>query len=456
MWLLIAFVQATFDEKNYKMDIVCYEQMSTMCQYALSAFSPTSPDWENIKDRIGSTRTANPYNAKTALNSLKSYIIVVLLADSMTGDKPTDVFDLGSLSTNHVIEFAPMGFGASLMDDVQALKNVTHAVWARNFTNKEDFQKATRQAFTALHHKPKVSAVSPSRLVYVTAADGDSHSKVDSLFLVSVRMALRSDLHVQAAIASESIVSPDSSVFRADYFMTRQEVLEELYDHLVSKKIDVVDMGLIHKIWFQGISRVVCSGTGWTIEFSSLETLTIPRELFTGNLSLLLLSHNDESETITIAPGMLQPGETLVPGLNLSIQDSGALKEEIAPPGFEPKTLAESPPNLTVTLEGWDKMTQKFDLVLEAEDPESITVAGTGWEGSVDITRSLISERPMGPGSSSTINDNGDGPDIGLIVGVVVAVVAVVVIVIVLVYIFVFRKKKQESSESNGQGTASA
>lgn len=47
----------------------------------------------------------------------------------------------------------------------------------------------------------------------------------------------------------------------------------------------------------------------------------------------------------------------------------------------------------------------------------------------------------MGPGPSSTIDDNGDGPDIGLIVGVVavVAVVAVAVVVKVHVCIFVLR-----------------
>lgn len=47
--------------------------------------------------------------------------MVVLLLDSMIGNVPTDLFDLGAFNTNHVIQFAPMGFGASLMDEVETL-----------------------------------------------------------------------------------------------------------------------------------------------------------------------------------------------------------------------------------------------------------------------------------------------------------------------------------------------
>ena len=72
-------------------------------------------NWSKIKHRYGTITSADGSSASTVLRDLESYIIVVVvLAPGEPSD--TNVFDLGSLTTNHVIQFVNGPSVASLLD----------------------------------------------------------------------------------------------------------------------------------------------------------------------------------------------------------------------------------------------------------------------------------------------------------------------------------------------------
>ena len=461
IWFFLLFLPsafAVFDVTKYKMDIVCYDAPTMeRCHYWLQQFSPQNENWDKIKDQIGTTKSATASTASTVLQDLESYIIVVVVLDPGQ-PSDTNVFDLGSLKTNHVIEFVNVASVASLLDTFQAVGNVQKQAQSGHIANERDLRKATRDAIASLHQQGG-SGGSGSFPAVALKDSGDAKSKVDCLFVYDMTITWTSDITIPAVVFTDSSIRPGSGevpIMKVDYVMYGQlGTSGEPHPYL-----DLNDFAVVFdQRQNPKIVKVEFGTDYWNVIFDDQSSAKYHKNLFKGDLSFLLISDSNEKQEIILEPAA---GVTTVGSLNLSIQSHENLVQKIPLPieGLR-SSLATASPGLSITLKGWENVQNKVELIFEAADPEQIVVNGQeGLENVVSVKKASISDRPQGPGTNPS-NPGGkpedpDDTNIGLIVGIVVAVVAVIIIVVVLVYIFVVRKKKQESSNSGAQETASA
>jgi hypothetical protein len=269
--------------------------------------------------------------------------------------------------------------------------------------------------------KPKAGSVFPT--VHISS-DQDSHNH---LVLIGLMGDIRLDKDLHACAALISLV----------YFGSLNELVRLKADYTYVQSLDVVaaipanvswqDVAVLSSMY---IKEVTFWENNWSIRYSTFLAYSINTALVKGKFSVLVEAAVSDMEVrLTAAEGTIQ-------GINISLQsavvfgpDTGALPFQLA----SPKLKVSFDPS-------WDAIvTTTPDIVLEADDPNSIEITGTA-PSNVKITTASVADRPTGAGPSEP--DDG-GLSAGAIARIVIACVVVVGAVVgVLVYVLVIRPKK--------------
>ena len=124
MWatLLLGLTSAAFNQADFKMDIICYENSGTFCEGIGKQFSEDywkdmglGEYWKHIKDLYGKFVYASETNTQDSFKQTSNYLVLVYMVDTMpTGTEP---FDLSQLSDKSLVSFVDMAFAKTLASE---------------------------------------------------------------------------------------------------------------------------------------------------------------------------------------------------------------------------------------------------------------------------------------------------------------------------------------------------
>lgn len=450
-----------FDVTDYKMDIVCYAN-DEKGEFVCRQLPVLLPYFDN---KVGSCIIATDDNVSTCLSEVTSYVVLVIVGGSMKGGE--DAFDLAQLPSNHIIEFTTK---YRVNEKLKLLEKLEAEVREGGVKTQDDTRMMTRDLITSetLEWKPDTGDKEKELKI---KASKDAKSKVECLFVSTLKLGLETNVKVQAAVFGPDAPLPATgdSVLEADYVMSEWGQLVTSPDASLDQlKVHFGSLGVVvHEN--ETVSKVSVSSDKWTVAIGSDEgsvNVAFDRPTwFTGQFSIIQVSPENANVDVDFSvPTASDPGVQvpIVGGVNYSIQTADQVLLEYSPP---PVDLPESlrllaGPSATVTFSGsWDKVTGpsggKVELIFEGETENSITLSGA--PQGIDVKKTVISSRPVGSGAGGGGGGSSGGPDdtpsnLGPIIGGVVGGVVVIAVVVVIVVLVLRKKKKTQSSTSSAKG----
>ena len=419
------------------------------------------PYWYN---KVGSTILATPDNVSTCLSEVNSYVVLVIVASSMKGGD--DAFDLAQLPSNHIIEFTTK---YRVNQQLTLLEKLETEVREGRVKTRDEIHRMTRDLITSKTLEQDPDNGNRERELKIKASK-DARSKVECLFLSTLKFGLETNVKVQAAVFGPNAPLPTTgdSVLEADYVMSDWgQLIPDPSASLNQLQVHFNSLGVV----VQGnetVSKVSVSSDKWTVAIGSDEGLTeVPFDRptwFTGQFSIIQVSPENANVDVDFsAPTANDPGVQvpIVGGLNYSIQTADRVLLEYSPPPVHlPESRLLAGPSATVKFSGsWDRVTgqsgRKLELIFEGETENSITLSGA--PQGIEVKKTLISSRPVGSGAGGGGGDGSGGPDdtpsnLGPIIGGVVGGVVVIAVVVVIVVLVLRKKKKTQSSTSSAKG----
>lgn len=427
---------AVMNIKDYTIDVVCYstEAGKDKCDSLEQTISQKAPGV-----RIGQFVKANPTTVSTCLDNLQSYPIWVMLTDSTTGEGQ-DVFELGKVNKNHVIEFEDYtdSVASSLEDRLKTLAHWAHAK-SDTFASQGGTDEAAKNFLVrdAIVAVPGVTAH-----LRVTQGSADWKSRIDCLFAEGCSFNLKSVVRVQAAVLRSCTISEDQLI--ANYVMAEYELWEEtykLYMSATNAALYVESPTLVSEVTFESDAWVVRYKNG------NPTPTRVPKDIVGegGQFSIVQVVKPDTKLDLTLnAPATSETQNTIAGGLNFSIQTEGDVMVGLAPDPDAEETGAA--PTVAVTFgDGWDKvdLTDK-KFIFEGRTVDCVTV--NNQPASATVVKESIANRPSGSGEPED-----DPSNLGLIIGCTVAAIVVVAAIIVGVVLFLKCRKKNQVSGSGEQ-----
>ena len=460
MWSVLLALAGAYNvtASDWKVSTICYYETwndINTCRELATQHSEIwwGPSWDSVKGSVGNFLWVNSGNAKNALAQADGYVVNIYALAEMSG-YDNDVFDLNTIETRKIVtvlnEYSPEtetnefvnGLKKLAASQVKALTKLKAQAEHNPLGNDTDIRRdmvnimrRKREKYMRNFRGNRTDVVPQTESSSVSAygggchitASGDVYSKIDALILNTHRITFESSIHVPYAYLEFSGSYPmNVDHLSADYVVAPLSSAE--ISHF--KRTSFQNLGLVAK----SVTEVTFSSYSWTIKYLvgwTSWTVEVSHARVRGEFSIIEETSSSYNilEVDFIALDRNHAYDAFeVKGLNYSVQLP-----------LQSSSSLLNGPMLEVTFdEQWDNRVSNIpEITLEARSSSSISVYGRPSKVLITQTSTSSRAKPGGPIPPD------DGPNTGLIVGIVILIIVVIVIVVIIVIVVCACKSKK-------------